>query len=225
MWITWLGKLPTCRRHVGPTAKSWHIWPTGPRRADTNLFPTLFFVSGIADFLQIFSKYQSYIQSNHRTNWYVLNNPLSQVTFFHPSHIMVTALRATTASTTQRRQWRRRDGRRSKRWWQWCNEQRRRRRWPWHRCDRIWQQRRWRRTLSLHKNIVTSINARNNWRLPPILQPLSFCSLSQKIRRISIFAASHKTCCRLCVTLYCKLHTAMFLHNHIPHPPTTQQPT
>jgi hypothetical protein len=68
------------------------------------------------------------------------------------------------------------------------------------------------------------INARNYWRFPPILQPLSFCSLSQKIHRISIFAASHKTCCWLCVTLYCKLHhTAMFLHNHIPHPPNTQQ--
>ena len=80
-------------------------------------------------------------------------------------------------------------------------------------------------TLSLHKNIVTSINARNNRRFPPILQPLSFYSLSQKIRLISMFAASHKTCCRLRVTLYCKLHTAMFLHNHIPHPSTTQQPT
>ncbi len=80
-------------------------------------------------------------------------------------------------------------------------------------------------TLSLHKNIVTSINARNNRMFPPILQPLSFYSLSQKICLISMFAASHKTCCRLRVTLYCKLHTAMFLHNHIPHPSTTQQPT
>ena len=68
---SWLGKLPTCRRQVGPTAKSRHIWPTGPRRADTNSFPTHYFVSGIADFLQIFSKYQRYIRSNHRTNWYV----------------------------------------------------------------------------------------------------------------------------------------------------------
>jgi hypothetical protein len=68
---TWLGKSPTCRRHVGPTAKSRHIWPTGPRRADTISFPTHFCVSGIADFLQIFSKYQRYVRSNHRTNWYV----------------------------------------------------------------------------------------------------------------------------------------------------------
>jgi len=51
----WLGKSPTWRRHVGPTAKNRHIWPTGPRRADTNSFPTHFFVSGIAEFLQIFS--------------------------------------------------------------------------------------------------------------------------------------------------------------------------
>jgi len=66
---SWLGKSPTCRRHVGPTAKSRHFWPTLPSRADTNLFPTLFFVLGIADFLQIFSKYQRYIRSNHHTNW------------------------------------------------------------------------------------------------------------------------------------------------------------
>jgi len=68
---SWLGKSPTCRRHVCPTAKSRHFWPTRPRRADTNSFPTLFFVSGFADFLQIFSKYQRYMRSNHRTNWYV----------------------------------------------------------------------------------------------------------------------------------------------------------
>ena len=67
---TWLGKSPTCRRHVGPTAKSWHFWPTRPSRADTNSFRH-FFVSGFAYFLQIFSKYQRYIRSNHRTNWYV----------------------------------------------------------------------------------------------------------------------------------------------------------
>jgi hypothetical protein len=67
----WLGKSPTCRQHVGPTAKSRHIWPTGPRRADTISFLTHFCVSGIADFLQIFSKYQRYVRSNHRTNWYV----------------------------------------------------------------------------------------------------------------------------------------------------------
>ena len=68
---TWLGKSPTCQRHVGLTAKSRHIWPTGPRRADTISFPTHFCVSGTADFLQIFSKYQRYVRSNHRTNWYV----------------------------------------------------------------------------------------------------------------------------------------------------------
>ena len=80
---SWLGKLLTCGRHVGPTAKSWHIWPTGPQRADTNIVPDTFFVSGIA-------------RSNHRTNWYVsLNNSFSQVTCLHPSHIMVTARRAT----------------------------------------------------------------------------------------------------------------------------------
>ena len=72
----------TCRRHVGPTAKSRHFWPTRPSRADTNSFLTLLCVLGFADFLQIFSKYQRYI-SNHRTNWYVLNNPFSQV-FFAP---------------------------------------------------------------------------------------------------------------------------------------------
>ncbi len=50
--LPWLGKSPTCRRHVGPTAKSRHFWTTLPSRADTNSFPTLFCVSGIADFLQ-----------------------------------------------------------------------------------------------------------------------------------------------------------------------------
>ena len=40
----------------------------------------------------------------------------------------------------------------------------------------------------------------------------------------SIFVSSHKTRCWFCVTLYCQLHMAMFLHNHIPHPPNTQQP-
>ena len=36
-----------------------------------NFVPDTFFVSGFADFLQIFSKYQRYIRSNHRTNWYI----------------------------------------------------------------------------------------------------------------------------------------------------------
>ena len=31
---------PTCWRHVGPTAKYWHFWPTRPCRADTKLIPT-----------------------------------------------------------------------------------------------------------------------------------------------------------------------------------------
>jgi hypothetical protein len=79
---TWLGKSPTCRRYVGPTAKSRHIWPTGPRRADTKSFPTHFFVSGIADFLQIFS-------STRGTYGVILNNPFSQVTILHPSHIIL----------------------------------------------------------------------------------------------------------------------------------------
>jgi len=46
----WLGKSLTCRRHVGPTAKSRHIWPTGPQRADTNSFPTLFFCRRLPTF-------------------------------------------------------------------------------------------------------------------------------------------------------------------------------
>jgi hypothetical protein len=46
----WLGMSPTCWLHVGPTAKSRHIWPTGPRRADTNLFPTLFLCRGLPTF-------------------------------------------------------------------------------------------------------------------------------------------------------------------------------
>ena len=46
----WLGKLPTCRQHVGPTAKSWHFWPTRPSRADTNSFPTLFLCRGLPTF-------------------------------------------------------------------------------------------------------------------------------------------------------------------------------
>jgi len=54
----------TCR----PDSQKSAHWPTGTRQADTNSFPTHFFVLGIADFLQIFSKYQRYIWSNHRTN-------------------------------------------------------------------------------------------------------------------------------------------------------------
>jgi hypothetical protein len=44
----WLGL--TCRRHVSPTAKSWHFWPTRPSRADTNSFPTLFLCRGLPTF-------------------------------------------------------------------------------------------------------------------------------------------------------------------------------
>jgi len=45
-----LAMLPTCRRNVSPTAKSRHIWPTGPRQADTNSFPTLFLCWGLPTF-------------------------------------------------------------------------------------------------------------------------------------------------------------------------------
>jgi hypothetical protein len=37
---SWLGMSPTCRRHVGLTAKRWHFWPTQPCLADTKLIPT-----------------------------------------------------------------------------------------------------------------------------------------------------------------------------------------
>jgi hypothetical protein len=38
--FTWLAMSPTCRGHVGPTAKCRHIWPTCPCRGDTKLIPT-----------------------------------------------------------------------------------------------------------------------------------------------------------------------------------------
>ena len=50
--FAWLGKSPTCWRHVGPTAKSRHFWPTWPSRADTNLFPTLFLCRGLPTFFK-----------------------------------------------------------------------------------------------------------------------------------------------------------------------------
>ena len=62
---------PTCRQHVGPTAENRHIWPTGPRRADTNLFPTHFFVSGIANFLQIFSSTRVRLYAQPAKNLYI----------------------------------------------------------------------------------------------------------------------------------------------------------
>ncbi len=51
----WLGKLPTRRQHVAPTAKCWHIWPTCPCRGDTKLILTHFFVSVIANIHPIFT--------------------------------------------------------------------------------------------------------------------------------------------------------------------------
>ncbi len=39
---TWLRKLPTCRRHVAPTAKCHHIFPKCPCCGDTILIPTPF---------------------------------------------------------------------------------------------------------------------------------------------------------------------------------------
>ena len=94
----WLGKSPTCRRHVGPTAKSRHFWPTWPSRADTNSFPTHFLRRVLPTFSKFSLSTRGTYPENHRTNWYVLNNPFSQVTFLHPSqhNIIVTARRATT---------------------------------------------------------------------------------------------------------------------------------
>ena len=108
--VTWLGKSPTCRQHVGPGP------PTRPSCADTNSFPTLFFVSGIADFLQIFLCTKgTYREIIVQTGMYY---PFSQVTFLHPSHNTYYYGDGTTATMTlrmQRGQWRRRDGRRSRR--------------------------------------------------------------------------------------------------------------
>jgi hypothetical protein len=44
--LLWLAMSPTCRRHVGPTAKCRHFWPTRPCRADTKLIPTQHFCVG-----------------------------------------------------------------------------------------------------------------------------------------------------------------------------------
>ena len=43
---TWLGKLPTCRRHVAATARCWHIWPACPCHGNTKLIPTQYFCVG-----------------------------------------------------------------------------------------------------------------------------------------------------------------------------------
>ncbi len=43
---TWLGKSPTCRQHVGPTAKCRHFWLTSPCRGDTKPIPTQYFCVG-----------------------------------------------------------------------------------------------------------------------------------------------------------------------------------
>jgi hypothetical protein len=44
--LPWLGKLPTCWRHVGLTAKCRHFWPTSPCRGDTKPIPTQYFCVG-----------------------------------------------------------------------------------------------------------------------------------------------------------------------------------
>ncbi len=41
--FTWLGKLLTCWRHVGPTAECRHFWPASPCRGDTKPIPTQYF--------------------------------------------------------------------------------------------------------------------------------------------------------------------------------------
>jgi hypothetical protein len=43
---SWLGMSPTCWRHVSPTTKCCHFWPTQPCRADTKLIPTQHFCVG-----------------------------------------------------------------------------------------------------------------------------------------------------------------------------------
>ena len=93
----------TCRRHVGPTAKSRHFWPTRPSRADTNSFPTLFLCRGLPTFFKFsLSTRGTYGVIIVQTGMYVLNNPFSQVTFLHPSHniIMVTATADDVDDTT-----------------------------------------------------------------------------------------------------------------------------
>ena len=57
----------TCR----PDSQKSALLADSAKSCRHNFVPDTFFVSGFADFLQIFSKYQRYIRSNHRTNWYV----------------------------------------------------------------------------------------------------------------------------------------------------------
>jgi hypothetical protein len=57
----------TCR----PDSQKSALLADSAKSCRHNFVPDTFFVSGFADFLQIFSKYQRYIRSNHRTNWYI----------------------------------------------------------------------------------------------------------------------------------------------------------
>ena len=55
----WLAMLPTCWRHVGPTAKCRHFLPTQPCHADTKLIPTQHFLVRDGQHLPFFFLYQS----------------------------------------------------------------------------------------------------------------------------------------------------------------------
>jgi hypothetical protein len=55
----WLAMSPTCRRHVGPTAKCRHFLPTQPCHADTKLIPTQHFLVRDGQHLPFFFLYQS----------------------------------------------------------------------------------------------------------------------------------------------------------------------
>ena len=64
--------LPTCRQHVGPTAKCRHIWRACSCRGNTKWIPTQHFLCRwLPTFTNFFSKYQSYTLRNPRKNWYV----------------------------------------------------------------------------------------------------------------------------------------------------------
>jgi hypothetical protein len=45
-YLAWLGKLPTCRQHVGLTVKCQHFWLTSPCRCNTKPTPTQYFCVG-----------------------------------------------------------------------------------------------------------------------------------------------------------------------------------
>ena len=83
---TWLGKSPTCRRHVGPTAKSRHFWPTRPSRADTNSFPTLFLCRGLPTFFKFsLSTRGTYGVIIVQTGMYKFKQSVQPGYFFSPS--------------------------------------------------------------------------------------------------------------------------------------------